>query len=91
MQIGLVLVLCSGIVTFTWWASALQATVTSVQRDVAGLRISIQNFDKVAVLDAEIRELRQYGSENARQTEKALADLRKEFELHKATTTKGAP
>lgn len=69
-----------------WWAASLQADVRNLQRDIASLRESVRGLDKMASLEADLREMRQFGSENARKTAEALVELRKEFELHKAVS-----
>lgn len=69
-----------------WWASQLQADVRGVQRDITTIRQAVQALDKMGSMENEIRELRQYGSGTAQATAKDLDVLRREFELHKATT-----
>lgn len=80
---------CAFLVTFgaaIWWAAQLQADVRGVQRDITTIRQAVQALDKMSVLENEIREIRQYGSLTAQATAKDLDTLRREFEMHKATT-----
>ena len=69
-----------------WWARGLQSDVRAVQSDVAMIKISVQALDKMANLQGDVRELRQYGSDVSRKLERDVIELRRDFELHKATT-----
>jgi hypothetical protein len=69
-----------------WWARGLQSDVRSVQLDVASIRLSVAQLDKISSIQADVGELRRYGSDVSRKLERDVIELRRDFELHKATT-----
>lgn len=72
-----------------WWAASLQSDVRNVQRDVITIRTAVASLDRIAAIEVELRELRQYGSDNARKNAADIMELRKEFEMHKVRDENG--
>ena len=74
-----------------WWAANLQGDVRTMQADLAGIKTSIQNLSKVEMVQNELREVKQYGSDVSRKLALDFIDMKRDFELFKvrqSATTK---
>lgn len=67
-----------------WWASG-------VQSDLNSIKLTLANFNRLDSIGARVAVLEQYGTPKSADLEKRLNTLEKEFDLHKATTSKGTP
>lgn len=75
-----VLTLAGSLLAAVWWASAVQADLNSI-------KLLMSRLTTVDALTLRVQTLEQYGTEKARELEKLHNQLRKDFDLHVATTT----
>lgn len=83
LTLSLVIGLVGALLSFTWFIARLQADVRTMQTDVAGIKVAIQDFSKIEKLQTEIREIRQFGSDVSRKTALDYIELKRDFELYK--------
>lgn len=99
IQLGLLVVLISGIATFAWKISAISAKLdniaaimTTVANDGADLKRDLADHkrndaEKWTALQSELNVIKQSGSPRLQEFEKRMIELEVKFSIHEASCT----